>query len=103
MNVVFERSGSPIIVLVDYIWRPAGDTGCRDHLKIRVSSLDRIVELGEASIVAPGSVKEIFVSDFDILERERRWMTFPGALRAPNRGRPPGNISIFFQALLHVW
>src|SRR5260370_39883939 len=39
MNVVFERSGSPIIVLVAYIWRPALDTCCRNHLKLRVSSL----------------------------------------------------------------
>src|SRR5260370_7207295 len=103
MNVVFERSGSPIIVLVDYIWRPAGDTGCRDHLKIRVSSLDRIVELGEASIVAPGSVKEIFVSDFDILERERRWMTVRGALRAPSGVGAAGEILDFIQGILYVW
>jgi hypothetical protein len=47
MNVVFERSGSPIIVLVNYVRGPAGYTGRRDHLKIGVSGFDRIVELAK--------------------------------------------------------
>ena len=64
---------------------------------------DGVVKLREASLVAPGSVKPVFVADFDITQLKWGGMTVFRPLCAPFGGGISRDILNFLQRLLNVW
>src|SRR5215469_2183330 len=89
-------------MFIQHIWVPAGYAGSRNQLELRVSGFDGIIELGESAVVTPGSIKEIFVPDLDILEFKRLGMTVGSALSAPIGIGSAGYILDFVQGILDV-
>src|ERR1700756_2016898 len=89
-------------MLVDDVRGPASHRGGRNDLEIRVYSLDRIIELSEPPVVTAGSVKEIFIPDLNILQRERFRMTVGSSLSSPSGIGTADHILDFIQCILHV-
>ena len=57
--------------------------------------------MGEAAVVTSATVKEIFVADFDITQRERLGMAVFHTLRAPFGIRIAGYVFNLVQCILH--
>ena len=79
-----HRPGRVVEVIVNQIRHTLGvedNSSRRDHVEVRIASLDGIVELGEPASVTARGVEEIFVANLHILERERSRVTRRRAVR----------------------
>src|SRR5262245_1920945 len=73
-----------------------------DDLQFGRSRLNRVVELGEPSVVAARSVEPILVPDLHVAKPERRRVAVLRSLRSPFRSRGPGNVFNLVQRVLDI-
>lgn len=78
-------------MLIDGVGRPAGDleTGPDflgsggDDFQVWIAGFDRVVELGEAGVVAVRVVEEVFIADLDVVQGEGITVAVGGAVVRP--------------------
>src|SRR5215469_6125052 len=102
MNTLFKRARRLVKMLVVYIGRTTGHRGGRHDLKIRIVLPDGIEELGKSAIITPRSVKEVFVPDLYISQREWRRMAIGCALRSPRCTGASGDVLNFIESILDI-
>jgi len=90
-------------MFIHHVGSAAGDARSGYNLKPGVPRFDRVEKLRESASVTAGlAVEIILVSDFDILQRERRGMSVLGTPRTPSAARAAGDVLDFLQRLIHV-